>query len=101
MPFLAIVAGIRVYPIDVSAAPPEVHPRVAAIGPTQVRKRLNERSGDRRRFDVRQEHADAAYAVALLRPRRERPRGGTAECSDEFAASKANAHLARPCEGTL
>ena len=33
----------RSYPIDVTAAPPKVHPHVAAIGPTQVRKRLSER----------------------------------------------------------
>jgi hypothetical protein len=47
-------------------------------------------------FVVRQEHTDAAYAVALLRPRRERPRHRAAEPSDEFAPSKANAHLALP-----
>src|SRR6516162_8476089 len=33
----------RSYPIDVIAAPPKVHPHVAAIAPTQVRKRLGER----------------------------------------------------------
>ena len=33
----------RSHPIDVSAAPPKVHPHVAAVGPTQARKRLSER----------------------------------------------------------
>jgi hypothetical protein len=33
----------RSYPIVVTAAPPKVHPHVAAIDPTQVRKRLSER----------------------------------------------------------
>jgi hypothetical protein len=33
----------RSYPIDVIAGPTKVHPRVAAIDPTEARKRLNER----------------------------------------------------------
>ena len=33
----------RSYPIGVTAAPSKVHPHVAAIRPTQVRKRLRER----------------------------------------------------------
>src|SRR6516162_8196516 len=33
----------RSYPIGVTAGPPKVHPHVAAITPTQVRKRLRER----------------------------------------------------------
>jgi hypothetical protein len=33
----------RSYPIDVHAEPPKVHPHVAAVGPTQVRKCLRER----------------------------------------------------------
>jgi hypothetical protein len=46
-------------------------------------------------FVVRHEHADAPHAVALLRPRRERQCcDRAAEPSDEFAPSKANAHLA-------
>src|SRR6516164_2770119 len=32
----------RSYPIDVTAVPPKVHSQVAAIGPTQVSKRLRE-----------------------------------------------------------
>jgi hypothetical protein len=32
----------RSYPIDVTAAPPKVHPHVVPIGPTQARKSLRE-----------------------------------------------------------
>jgi hypothetical protein len=89
------------YPIDVSAAPPKLHPHIAAIGPTQVRKPLRERRVAKLRLRIvfveRQEHADAPHAVALLRPRRERPCRRAAECGHEFAPSKANAHLALPC----
>jgi hypothetical protein len=45
-------------------------------------------------FVIGHEHADAPQAVALLRPRHERQRRRIAESSDEFAPSKANAHLA-------
>jgi hypothetical protein len=80
----------RSYPIDVTAAPTKVHPHIAAVGPTQARKRLREcRVATlplRIIFVVRHEHADAPYAVALLRARRERPRDRrAAERSDEFA----------------
>ena len=79
----------RSYPIDVIAVPPKVHPHVAAIGPTQVRKRLRERREARLPhgivFVARHEHADAPHAVALLRPRRERPnRRRAAEPCDEL-----------------
>jgi hypothetical protein len=48
----------------------------------------------------RHEHADAPHAVALLRPRRERPSDRrAAESSDKFAPSKANGHLPLPCRG--
>jgi len=79
------------YPIDVIAAPPEVHPQVAAIGPTQARKCLRERRDGRPRpgivFVARQKHADAPHAVALLRVRRERPGHHAAEKGDEIAAA--------------
>jgi hypothetical protein len=68
----------RSHPIGVSAAPPKVHPHVAAVGPTQVSKRLRERRiatlPVRIVFVVRHEHADASHAAVLLRLRRERPR---------------------------
>src|SRR5439155_24027539 len=67
----------RWYPIGVTTAPPKVHSHVAAIGPTHARKCLSER----RKIGLRQgivfvewhKHADAPYAIALLRPHRQRP----------------------------
>ena len=41
----------RSYPVGVSAEPPKVHPHVAAIGPTQLRKRFCERGEARLRAD--------------------------------------------------
>jgi hypothetical protein len=91
--------------IAVTAGPTKVHPHVAANGPAQARKRLRERREARLRqrivFAASCEHADAPDAPGPLRARRERPRRRAAEPSDEFAPSKANAHLALPCEGTL
>jgi hypothetical protein len=52
-------------------------------------------------FVARQEQTDAPYAVALLRVSRERPSRRAAERSDEFAPSKANAHLPLPWDGVL
>src|SRR6516162_5057410 len=79
----------RSYPIDLTAAPPKVHPQVAAFGPAQVRKRLRERREANLiqgiGFFARHEHADAPHAVALLRARRERPCRRAAEPSDEVA----------------
>ena len=78
----------RSYPIDVGAEPPKVHPHVAAIGPTQVRKRLSERGEAKLPlwivFVARHEHADAPHAVALLRPRHHRPRRRAPEPRDEL-----------------
>jgi len=63
----------RSYPIDVTATQTEFHPHIAAIGPTQVRKRLSERREASLRpgivFIARHEHADPPQAVALLRAR--------------------------------
>src|SRR6516225_2117515 len=79
----------RSYPIDVIAAPPKVHPHVAAIAITQVRKRLGERGEAKLPLRIglveRHEHADAPHAVALLRPCRERPCRCAAEDRDELA----------------
>jgi hypothetical protein len=79
----------RSYPIDVNAAPTKVHPRVAAIGPTQARKRLSESRDARLIRGIvlvgQHEHADAPDAVALLRAGRERPRRRAAEERDEVA----------------
>jgi hypothetical protein len=92
----------RSYPIDVIAGPPNVHPHVAAIGPTQARKGLRERRDESLRhvFVAPHEHADAPHAVALLRSCRERPCRSAAEPSDEIAPSKANPHVPLPCEET-
>ena len=93
--------GRLAHPIGVTAARTKVHPHVAAIGPTQVRKCLNDRRDARLHhgivFVVRHEHADAPHTVALLRVRRERPRRRAAESGNEFAPSKANAHLPLLC----
>jgi hypothetical protein len=62
------------YQIDVTAAPPKVHPRVATNGPTQARKGLRERREVSLRhgivFVARDEPADPSDAPALLRARR-------------------------------
>jgi hypothetical protein len=67
----------RAHPIGVTAGPAKVDPYVAAIGPTQVRKRSRERRvpslQDGIVFVERREEADAPYPLALLRPRRQRP----------------------------
>jgi hypothetical protein len=59
----------RWYPID--RRTPKVHPHIAAIGPTQARKRLSERRNVSLPpgivFVALHEHADAPYALALLR----------------------------------
>jgi hypothetical protein len=79
----------RSYPIVVITVPPKVHPHVAAIDPTEARKRLSERRDASLRqgivFVVRHEHADAPHAVALLRARRQRPRRRAAEERDCLA----------------
>src|SRR5262249_55527192 len=89
----------RSYPIGVTAGPTKVHPHVAAIGPTQVSKRLRERGEAslslRIVFVECHEHADAPYAVALLRARRERPRCCCAEERDELAPSHSITSSAR------
>jgi hypothetical protein len=76
----------RSYSIDVGAGRSKLHPHVAAIGPTQVRKRLSERRDASLHYGIvfvaRPEHADAPHAVALLRPRRERPCHRPAESCD-------------------
>src|SRR6516164_7753963 len=74
-----------------SPSPTSVHPHVAAIAPTQVRKRLRERRVGKLPLRIvlvePREHADAPHAVALLRPRRERPAGRrAAEERNELAA---------------
>jgi hypothetical protein len=82
----------RSHPIDVSAgtaAPTNVHPHVAAFGPTQVRKRFSERRVATLRLGIgfveRHEDADAPHPRGLLRPRHHRPRRRAAEPRNERA----------------
>jgi hypothetical protein len=64
----------RSYPIGVSASITKVDPHIAAIDPTQARKRLRQRRDvslcHEIVFVAGPEHADPPHAVALLRPRR-------------------------------
>ena len=57
----------RSYPIDVIAAKTKVYPHVAAIGPTQARKRLRERRDARLIivFVAPHDHADAPHPLGL------------------------------------
>jgi hypothetical protein len=78
------------YPIRVSAVPPKVHPHVAAIGPTQVRKRLRECRVAKLPLRIAlgkwHQHADPPHTLRLLRVRRDRPCGRrAAEQGDEAA----------------
>jgi hypothetical protein len=76
------------YPLVITAAPTKVHPHVAAIGPTNARKRLNERRNESLPrgivFIEQHEHTDAPDAAALLRPRHHRPRRSAPEPRDEL-----------------
>jgi hypothetical protein len=81
----------RSHPIDVTAGPPKVHPHIAAIGPTQVRKLLRERKEAKLPlgivFVARHEHAHAPHPLGLLRPRDHRPRRRAPEPRDELPPS--------------
>jgi CRISPR-associated endonuclease/helicase Cas3 len=70
-----------------------VHPHVAAIGPSQVCKRLRERRDVGLRHGIvfvePGEHADAPHAPALLRARRERPCRRAANKRDELPSPDA------------
>src|SRR5262249_6306240 len=73
----------------IGASPAGVDPHVAADVPAQYRKPLQERPDAGRIFRMVngcwQEHANAPYALALLRPRRQRPRRCAAEQRDDLA----------------
>jgi hypothetical protein len=78
----------RSCPIDVNAAIPKLHPHVAAIDPTQVRKRSRERGAARLQLRIvfvpRHEHADAPHPLTLLCVRRPWPRCRAAKPRDEL-----------------
>jgi hypothetical protein len=76
--------------LGIARAPADVDANVATVGPAQLRQRLCERQYAplRCRIIRRETHeqADAPHALALLRTRRERPRGRrAAEQRDEGA----------------
>ena len=77
-------------PIGVTAAPTNVHPHVAAVGPTQARKRLREGREATLLlgiiFVARHENANAPHAVALLCQRRERRSCRAPEPRDELSS---------------
>jgi hypothetical protein len=78
----------RSYPIDITTAPTKVNSHVAAIGPTQVRKRLSEPRHPSIKgivFVESHEHADPTHPAALLRARRDWPCRRAAEERDELA----------------
>ena len=90
----------------ISARPHRTSIRRLPIGPTQARKRLNERRSEGLQrglvFVARREKADAPHAISLLRARRERPSSRAAEERDEVAAihSIISSAMARSCGGT-
>ena len=75
--------------IEIAGAPAVFDPHVAAEGPAQLGQPLRERrdafQSSLIALDRAHQHADPAHALALLRPRRERPRGSAAEERDELA----------------
>src|SRR5262249_4755024 len=79
--------------VHIVSTPAEVDAQVAALVPTQLLQRLQERRD--LRLTVRiggghvHEHTYAPYALALLRARREWPRCCAAEHRDELAPSHA------------
>ena len=80
----------RSHAIVITAMPPKVHPHVAAVAPTQVRKSLSERRVAKLTlrvvFVAPHQHADAPDVVALLRPRHHRPRRRANKPRDERSA---------------
>src|SRR5262249_57578747 len=78
--------------------PAHVYADIATAHPTELAERLIEHREvgptDRVAFGIRRHHADAPHAVALLRPRDQRPRrrrGATKE-REERAAVRGGAH---------
>src|SRR5262245_51264999 len=75
---------------SIGCGPARVDPHVAAIGPAQLRQRLQERPDTGLKFSIvcgrGQDHADAPHPLQLLRPCRERPRKRrAADQRDELA----------------
>ena len=78
-------------PVNVAAGPTNLHPHVAAIGPTQFRKPLHKTGKEglylRIAFVPRHEHADPPQPAAAAAPARHRPcRHQTAEQRNQLTA---------------
>jgi hypothetical protein len=79
--------------VGIGAGPTEIDAKVAAVGPAQLLQALHEDEHERLFVGIgggeRHQHADAAHALTLLRPRRERPcHRRAAEQRDELAPSQ-------------
>src|SRR5215469_12811314 len=89
--------------VGAAGGPAVHHPHVAAIDPAQFLGPVQKSGETRKRFRIvrsdRHQHPDAAHP-ALLRPRRERPRGHAAEQRYERAALHSITSSARPDRGS-
>src|SRR5262249_51867318 len=76
--------------LGIARSPPGVDAHVTADGPARLLQPLRERCDAALSFRIvrgeRHEHSDAPHLLALLRPRRQRPRRRAAEQRDELAA---------------
>jgi hypothetical protein len=79
----------RSYPIGVTAAPTNVHPHVAAIVPTQVRKRLNERGDPSASRRIGKTNCCVRSSMSLRRPAQSGPDTGHFEVRNPAAAAAA------------
>src|SRR5262249_30060585 len=92
--------------VGIESTPTVVDPHVATDGPAQLLQTLRECGDAGRCFRIVrgqvQKHADAPYALALLRARRQRPRRRAAEQRDELSAphSITSSAVARSVDGT-
>src|SRR6516162_8972087 len=77
------------YPIRISGAPAKFDPKIAAIGPPQLRERTPEcrevRLHSRIALRITHQHADPPYLLRLLRPRDQWPYRRAAEQRHELA----------------
>src|SRR4029077_166366 len=83
--FRRVPANVR----GIVGGPADIDAHIVANGPAQLRQRLQERAVPGLKIDIirgsRQQHANAAYALALLRTRRKGPsRYGTTKNTEKF-----------------
>src|SRR5262249_24316515 len=96
--------SIRVCAIAVRMArsPAGADPHVAAVGPPNLLYPVQERREpsllNRIAPRTAHQHADPPHALTLLRARRERPRGRSAECGQQVPPSDGDRHTPLPCE---